>query len=147
MPGIHALNLLPLHGGAGDNDGRDVMKLTKKKAIELHRELWDWLYHNPSKEKEDWPGWGKLEKAYGGIFLGMCFPCEYARKIQNPKYPKSRYQCDSCPLAWPQFDLWQRTSVFCYQEGTPYYKWTTCKTPRTRKKYAKLIRDLPERGI
>lgn len=26
------------------------MKLTKKQAYKLHYELWDWLYHNPSRK-------------------------------------------------------------------------------------------------
>jgi len=113
-----------------------MMKLTKKKAIELHRELWDWLYHNPEKAKGDWPRWEELEKV-----MAQCFLCEYA----NRKCNLTLFQCECCPLAWPRFDLWSRKGVFCYQKDTPFDKWAKAKSPRIKKKYAKIIRDLPER--
>jgi len=109
------------------------MKLTKKKAIELHRELWDWLYGHPSKAKEDWPRW--IE--HGGTIPPVkddCFLCEYARG-PNGGFPN----CSSCPLDWgPTF--------YCALSSKSYFvAWAYSKTPKTRKKYAKIIRDLPEK--
>ena len=31
--------------------------LTKRKALEITRDLWAWLAKNPSKDKNEWPGW------------------------------------------------------------------------------------------
>jgi len=102
------------------------MKLTKKRAIELHRELWDWLYHHPSKEKEDWPRWrhnkGDIDSA--SVESG-CFLCEYTDT-----------GCDGCPLDWSPAGT-------CY---TGFFLWwEQAKAWQTRRKYAKLIRDLPEK--
>lgn len=104
------------------------MKLSKKEAIRNHRVVWDWLYRHPSpkRQKEDWPGW---EENGGNIpyVKAWCFPCEY---IYNNKI-----RC--CILEWPVYP--------CLQYGSPYWNWYRAKTWQERKKYAKLIRDLPER--
>lgn len=99
------------------------MKLTKKKAYKLHYELWDWLYENPSKQKRDWPMWtrngGEIEEVDSD-----CFLCEI------------HYLCDRrCPLYINQ--------IPCFTEKIGLHaKWCGAKTPKTRKKYAKLIRDI-----
>jgi len=94
---------------------------TKEEAIRLHRELWDWLYHHPLKGKEDWPKWvwndGDLD-AYN-----RCFLCDYVGSC--------------CPVNWV-------TTTDCMSKRSYYHRWSKAKTPKTRKKYAKLIRDLPE---
>jgi len=98
------------------------MKLTKKKAIELHRELWDWLYHNPSKDKTDWPRW----RGNGGDLLyvyNLCFLCE------------SSTFC--CLLDWSP-------TYSCMTHNSWYKKYLYAKSSKTRKKYAKIIRDLPK---
>jgi len=90
------------------------MKLSRKKAIELCIELWEWLAKT-GKRKENWPEW----KKYGDI-LNDCWFCVYV--IQHKK------GCNYCPL-------------HCFEGcfGTYYGKWDIAKTPRTRKKYAKLF--------
>ena len=90
------------------------MKLTKKEAFRLHFQLWDWLYHNLSKEKWEWPEW----KENGGTvfnktFGTYCLLCGYTNN-----------NCSICPL------------------NCDYYnEWNFARSLKTRKKYAKLIRD------
>jgi len=107
-----------------------MMKLTKKKAIELHRRvLWDWLYHHPSKNKEDCPRW----EFNGGDIPRVsidCFLCEVSDS------------CEDCPVEWPGGDGCMSTSD--HKAGV-FKKWLHAKSPHTKKKYAKIIRDLPER--
>ena len=110
------------------------MKLTKKKAIELHRQLWDWLYHHPLKIKQDWPRW---KQNSGDIpeekILAHCFPCQYVQM-----------ECKECPLEWPDVIKGERHRAVGFCADKSYFKlWRKAKTPKTRKKYAKLIRDLP----
>ena len=102
------------------------MKLTKKKTIALHRELWDWLYRHPSEPKWKWPRWGNFLE-----ILNDCFPCEYTGQ-----------KCSECPLQWPKA---KDTFIPC-GHGSIYYEWANSNNSRTRKKYAKMLRDLPERS-
>ena len=48
------------------------MKLTKKKALEIAIELWEWIVDNPGKYKREWPGWDE----YGG----MLFECPLCQR-------------------------------------------------------------------
>ena len=90
------------------------MKLTRKKAIVLCIELWEWLALT-GKEKEEWSEWEK----YGDI-QDLCFFCEYVQ---------GKNGCMSCPSY----------KKFGYCSDGVYTKWANAKTPRTRKKYAKLF--------
>ncbi len=62
------------------------MKLTKKKALEIAIELWEWMVDNPGKFKLEWPGW----EVYGEM-EGDCPFCEY-----DNRHPFKR-KCN-CPL-------------------------------------------------
>lgn len=109
---------------------------TKKKAIKLHRELWDWLYHHPRKKKYDWPGW----KMNGGIHPDVendCFACKYMFTHTGCAFTALRMCEKHCPLVWP--------GGACYEGERLYYNWERAVTFSRIKKYAKLIRDLPER--
>jgi len=57
------------------------MELTKKEAYSKHREVWDWFYHHPPKEKYEWPDWEKYP------FYMFCFLCV----VHNN-------DCNKCPL-------------------------------------------------
>ena len=48
------------------------MKLTKKKALEIAIELWEWIVDNPEKGKNEWLGWAKH-----GYMAGDCPFCQY----------------------------------------------------------------------
>lgn len=98
------------------------MKLSRKKAIKLCIELWEWLAKT-GKEKSDWPGWEKYDHA-----CSYCWFCEYDRQ-QEKRYIKQS-NCSYCPLV-------KRLGIKC--DESFYDKWENAKTPRTRKKYAKLF--------
>lgn len=59
------------------------MRLTKKKALDITIELWEWIEKTGNKYKENWPGWEK----YGEMEYD-CPLCEYAF------HPA----CKKCPL-------------------------------------------------
>ena len=108
------------------------MKLTRKKAIELCILLWEWLAET-GKEKEDWPKWAKYKNyvlPIGSRVSQLCWFCEYSEQ----KKKAGKAICDSCP--------YYETYGACFDpdEVEGYYKkWEDAKTPRTRKKYAKLF--------
>jgi hypothetical protein len=94
------------------------MKLSKKKAIELCIALWTWLAET-GKQKRDWPEWEKYEM----VTVSNCWFCEYDYYFGDA--------CMKCPLR-PKYKG-------C---GDTYFvQWNQAKTPRTRKKYAKLFLD------
>ena len=103
------------------------MSLSKKRAIELHRKLWHYLFCYPKKDKDDWPRW----KNNGGKYLEIetaCFLCEY-----------TNYDCDKCPLKWPK-------NLFGYSvcDGNGLFnQWKSEKDLTKRQALAKQIRDLP----
>jgi hypothetical protein len=54
-------------------------------------------------------------------------------------------ECKKCPLRWTKAE-----AKFCLCEtdaGSPYYRWLKAQTPRTRKKYAKIIANMKWRAI
>lgn len=69
-----------------------------------HKELWNYLAENPTKQKEDWPEW----KVNGGKYSrvdGNCFACEFT--IDST--------CCDCPLIWP--------NNYCAGYNGLYSKW------------------------
>ena len=105
------------------------MKLTRKKSIELCIELWTWLAET-GKRKSDWPGWKKYKSLTKGIEDAVwCWFCLY----NNRKQRKEQWDadCRSCPY-FKQYN-------FCSNREQPFADWFDAKTPRTRKKYAKLF--------
>lgn len=111
-------------------------KPTKKQEIERHRELWDWCYCNPEKEKYDWPRWkrngGDIDNLEYGAF---CFPCNWVMK-------HCKGSCNKCFFEWPE-------GMYCNRNTDDatgiYFLWktTSLSNHTNRKKYAKIIRDLP----
>jgi len=102
------------------------MKLSKKKSIKLCIELWTWLAKT-GELKGEWSGW----KEYGHAFLN-CWFCEYSRK-QEIRYG-NHLSCKYCPLITS--GLTKQKEGWC---SVYFAKWKVAKTPRTRKKYAKLF--------
>jgi len=99
------------------------MRLSKKKAIELCIVLWTWLAKT-GKKKWEWPGWNK----YGDI-NNYCWFCEYTAQ--------KNYGCVRCDICIYH----KKYGHHCNRESlkTYYSSWANAKTPRTRKKYAKLF--------
>lgn len=65
-----------------------MKKLTLRKTIEFHREMWSWLAANPYEFKENWPRWKEIREEYGPINSG-CFACHY-----------NKGNCFNCPFDW-----------------------------------------------
>jgi hypothetical protein len=92
--------------------------LTKVRALELTRNMWDWLSENSLKDKQDWPGYKPALKELGiEDAIHYCFLCEYTRtsKWQN---------CEVCPLkdyfikGIPKRDL--DPAALCETEGSAW---------------------------
>ncbi|MBW8001738.1 MAG: hypothetical protein FVQ80_06910 [Planctomycetes bacterium] len=107
-------------------------KFNKARTIELHDDLWDWCSRNPTKEKSDWPEW----KKNGGKIPEVeceCFLCEWVRD----SYKESCVE--KCPLKWSS------KNGRCNSLDGEFHMWENAKTLKLKRKYARLIRDLPER--
>lgn len=75
-------------------------KLTKRQAIVICKELWEWLYKECGGEvvqslwvlKKSWPGWKKY-----GVLKNDCPCCEYCGGSMGSS------KCEKCPLIklWP----------------------------------------------
>ncbi len=114
--------------------------------IVRHRQLWDWCFHNPEKEKDDWPEWerngGQLKEIEAD-----CFLCEIADGIAEALDSRSRspLPCSEvCPL-FPTTPIASEKDCL----GGLHVKWSyhleVYGRWEMRKKYAKMIRDLPIR--
>ena len=95
------------------------MQMTKKKAIEMHREMWRELAKSGDAVKEDL-----------GITLN-CWLCEYDN--QN---------CDRCLLEWPQLKGF--SFGLCPCARSYFAAWDNCKGIKTRKSLARKIANLKE---
>lgn len=94
------------------------MRLTKKKAIEISVELWEYMAKSGSDNKRSWEGW----ETYGP--MEACCPfCEY--DCRNETYADDKI-CVHCPLSLGESG--------CYQ--TPYLQWCEAYDKASRKKYA-----------
>ena len=109
------------------------MRLTKKLALEICRDLWNWLGENPGRDKQSWPGW----RSNGGdiqTMVALCPCCEYVHRGKNRK---CRIEKSHCPLS----GLWHDTdkSVRCV---TGYFaKWENVTDPESNSLIAFKIRD------
>ena len=107
--------------------------MTEEEAKKLHYELWDWLSHNPSKDKKQWPGFydekGNANELYWMMcYNAFCFACYIGEQINMDGGTGSA--CRNCPL--------EREA--CLNPRSYYYKWEW-GSKTTRSKYARLIRD------
>ena len=67
------------------------MRLTKKKAIELTIELWEWLAEMGNECKSEWPNWFEYDH-----ITFFCFLCEYQQR-KNIYWNDSNDYCGYCP--------------------------------------------------
>ncbi len=102
------------------------MRLTRKQAIELSIELWEWLAETGNK-KGDWPGW----ENYDVSCTKNCFLCEYDNRRTSPYCFDDYNLCRFCPY-YAQFGD-------CDTGASPYSLWHTDSDINSRKKYAKLF--------
>ena len=101
------------------------MRLSKKKAIELCIELWTWCALT-GKPKEDWPRWKEF-----GYVINHCWFCKWDNR-QRKRYNFREKSCHYCPI-------YKEFGFLCLHKNCFYERWENAKTPRTRKKYAKLF--------
>ena len=106
------------------------MRLTRRKAIEIAIELWEWCAET-GKDKRDWPDWEK----YGEMYAG-CPLCQYSRQERV----EGESDCGRCPW-WEKFGD-------CISDDMPltiYEHWENAATPKTRRKWAsKFLAQLKE---
>ena len=103
------------------------MKLTKRKALEITRELWTWLAETGGPWKGDWPGWavyGKMEHD--------CPCCEYDWRAKG-------VLCSRCPL-YPRGD--PNYAYMCSLPGEPYKRWSEEVSIKGRQDQAQQMVDL-----
>ncbi|MCK5016912.1 MAG: hypothetical protein KAS32_07550 [Candidatus Peribacteraceae bacterium] len=107
------------------------MRLTRKKAIELCIELWEWCAKT-GKRKGGWPGWEKYDVAIE--HHSYCWFCYYDNHTEVGGKRARGGECIFCPYR-------KKFGYHCNNDGpqTLFNKWDDAKTPRTRKKYAKLF--------
>lgn len=110
---------------------------TKRQILKLHRELWDWLYHNPTSHKSDWPRW----KYRGGDIEADndCFLCIYMVAVRTEIKDCCKHRC---PMVWPG-EMGDCLDDERNDEQGLFALWENAGTRYLRKKYAALIRDLP----
>jgi hypothetical protein len=101
-------------------------EMTEAQYKEAHIALWDWLFHHPSKEKYNWPGWEHNGGGYGEVF-GDCFACECSARDNGG----TERNCLFCPLK----------KEACLDAPSIYDHWVKISDPKVRKKYAAIIRD------
>lgn len=104
------------------------MKLTKKEALRLHRQMWsdmrDKLGDNPTVDersdfKNDW-----VEEHFPGENVSYnCFLCEYAiNKESNHEYVCSEV-CAYCPLKWTAKHFSNSCERYSALNATPNCDW------------------------
>lgn len=120
-----------------------MTELTKRRALEICRDLWLWLEENPGKRKGDWPGWKNID-------IGDDCPCcAYVR--EQPPIKDGIMDCLKCPLLslWPAKRVGYRVMVPCERPTSPYWKWWDRDAPVNRNKtyYARKIRVAAEQEL
>ena len=119
------------------------MKLTRKEALEITRDLWLWLEKTGSPSKRRWPGWDHVPE-----MINNCPCCEYVHQklglnpgvygvpcgadVPPPRTGRAKEALAWCPLnkLWPDG---------CEQLGTAYDNWKDGCFPAARKKNARII--------
>lgn len=106
------------------------MKLTKKEAVRLHRQLWNRIADKTLKEKRCVVKEDVIEEITDETVLENCFCCEYDGKIRD--------DCECCPILWPQKE-------YCTYVGSPYSEWQRTADYKRAAELARQIAELPER--
>ena len=99
------------------------MRLTRKKAIELCTEAWT-IHAKTGCKKSELP-----EKHQG--MDSSCWFCYYNNHTVQGSRISTSGECKKCPY-FKKFG-------HCNIGDVPFANWDKAKTPRTRKKYAKLF--------
>ena len=101
-----------------------MKKLTKREALRICSELWAWLAENPSRNKDEWPGWCDC-----GEMSNDCPCCEYTLAADNGP-------CRKCPMR----SLWTFDGdVYCLHKDSPFLAWFWARTNEERAQVAQTI--------
>lgn len=113
---------------------------------DAHTVMWDWLSHNPDREKHHWPGWVQCHS----IPPFRCHACKFALQM-SPVGMKWPARCQYCPLEWPGGNC--TVDIIEWEEDTPFplgfylfSQWMDLRAGlNERAEIAARIRDLPVR--
>lgn len=104
-------------------------KLTKKRALFLCWQLWEWLGESEDNRKTEWPEW---ENKGGRVAYcdSFCPCCEYNGNTMGER------KCSSCPLGdyWPK--LKYRRIAKCEEPASPYNQWLETHKPKFARQIA-----------
>jgi len=107
-------------------------ELTEKAALEITRDLWDWLAENPSNFRCEWPKWANVRKKHHIPYATDCALCYYSLSQSG----KRCRPCEPCPL----YGKWTKSpKSTCEYLASPYYKWNRDLNPS---KHAKQVANL-----
>ena len=110
-------------------------RLTKRKALEMCRDLWDWMAvenKDSDSDKRLWPGWDKKTQ-----HLHLCPCCEYSGKKDG------LINCSRCLLKsfWTKNKT--RIDYMCGADDSAYYPFENNKgTPRDALRISNACRKL-----
>ena len=101
--------------------------MTKKDALDLSIELWEWMARTGAELKEDWPGFEDIREDDMPVY--ECFMCEYA---------SGKGGCEDCPYFQ---DHAHRCYIFEWEVCTqghyaPFDEWEEARTIEERKIHA-----------
>lgn len=109
--------------------------LTRRKALEITRDMWAWLAKNPDKDK-----YGSPQNLSQDLLSG-CACCEFA--AQKNTIRPGLVDCSKCPLngkwGYPKQFKHIVGNAPCENARSPYYKWQNYKEPKYRTRYALAI--------
>lgn len=126
--------------------------LTKEKAIELHRKMWNWIADETEKQ-------GRIVskvEAFAHFYwpddiYAHCWCCEYDEQKINSEFNISvfyRHRCYFCPI------IWRSKYITCISIDSPFHYWDNIYEKGDKAdwydvqdaiKYAREIANLPER--
>lgn len=105
------------------------VKLSKREALRICHDLWEWLYRHPMRVKHEWPGWEELKKKYTVLEIEDCPMCawveqKYGREAscvskeerRAAEKAKREERVDRCPMV----SLWP---YGCNHVGAPFSEW------------------------
>lgn len=119
------------------------MTLSELEALEICRDLWQWMADGKkksAKDKEKWPEW----KCNGGKILCNHHHCPLCMYITNTRRNKT---CINCPL----LGLWGGThkpkseGPCAYNEVSPYYPFAMEEPGGTPSDALKIVKACKER--
>ena len=104
-----------------------AIRLTKKLALKICIELWEWLAKTGNCVKRNWPGWKKY-----GKMDNDCPCCEYINQTSHTR---------ECPI-------WKCLGAqSCFSFESPYVKWYYSATILNRKRYAQQVVNLAKKKL